>query len=423
MIVKKLAPAAIVAVTALVLTLVTSGYAGDDSEVSSSPDATISLANFQAASVEIGQADFTHGFPNQDLPSPATDTIDRAFGDASVAPSGTLYLSDYDNQRVLGFASVPTANDESAAFVLGQPNLTSSGKGVGANQLGGPQTTAVFKNMLFVDDFYNSSVMIWKKAPTTNQAPANIILGQPGFSTRNCGCGANGLCAPETLSVAGGKLVVGDESNSRVMIWTKIPKKNGTAAKIVLGQPNFNSCGVENNDGTGKSGAPSQRTLADPSGVWTDGKRIVVLDGDNNRIMIWTKFPKMNFQPADIVLGQPDFASNTPNNNGSGGSGSPSAKNLDFPFDGVFSNGTQLFAVDQANNRILVWNTFPTTNFQPADVVLGQPNFSCGVASNDGSGCAGGAPSASNLDQPTGVYQFGTQLIVTDGSNSRYLIF
>jgi hypothetical protein len=122
------------------------------------------------------------------------------------------------------------------------------------------------------------------------------------------------------------------------------------------------------------------------------------------------------------VLGQPNFSSDVINNNGSGGSGLPSANNMNMPYDGVFSNGTQLFVDDQKNNRILVWNTFPTTSSTPADVVIGQPNFTCGVANNDGSGCTEGTASASNLSDPTGVFQTGNQLIVTDG-NSRYLIY
>lgn len=39
--------------------------AGDDSKVVSTPNATITLTTFQAASVVIGQADFSGGFPNQ----------------------------------------------------------------------------------------------------------------------------------------------------------------------------------------------------------------------------------------------------------------------------------------------------------------------------------------------------------------------
>jgi hypothetical protein len=214
---------------------------------------------------------------------------------------------------------------------------------------------------------------------------------------------------------------VADSSNSRVLIYNKIPTKNGQKANVVLGQNNFKTCVVLNN-GTGSTGSPSAANFSYPAGVWTDGKRLVVTDEDENRVLIWNKFPKKNFQPADIVLGQPGFSSNVINNNGSNGSGPPSASNMNMPYDGVYSNGTQLFVDDQMNNRILVWNTFPTANFAPADVVLGQPNFACGVENNDGTGCHEGGPSANNLSEPAGVSQVGKQLIVADG-NGRYLIY
>ena len=70
----------------------------------------------------------------------------------------------------------------------------------------------------------------------------------------------------------------------------------------------------------------------------------------------------------------------------------------------------------------MIWNTFPTASFTPADVVLGQTNFSCGVDDNDGTGCTSGGASANNLEEPDGVTQIGNQLIVVDG-NSRYLIY
>ncbi len=395
-------------------------HAGDDSEVTSSPDATITLSDFQAASVVIGQSDFSGSMVNQGG-SPSADTISGGFGAAAVGPTGVLYLSDESNQRVLGFDAIPPNNDADADFVLGQPNLTTTGQGNGANQFGGPQSPVIYGKELLVSDWYNSRIFIWKTAPTTTQAPANIVVGQAKFGTRNSACTANGMNAPETISAAGGKLVVADSSNARVLIFKKIPKKNGAKANIVLGQNNFTTC-VTLNNGKGVSGAPSDANFSYPAGVWTDGKRIVVTDEDESRVLIWNSFPKKNFQPADIVLGQPDFTSDVENNNGSGGSGLPGAKNMNMPYDGVFSNGTQLFVDDQMNNRIMVWNTFPTANFAPADVVLGQPNFTCGVANNDGSGCHSGTASASNLSQPTGVFQSGNQLIVTDG-NARYLIY
>lgn len=396
-------------------------HAGDDdSAVTSSADATITLSNFQAASVVIGQADFSGSMPNQGMDNAAADTISNGFGPAAVGPTGVLYLSDESNQRVLGFNGIPSSNDANADFVLGQPNLTSTGAANGANQFGGPQSPVIAGKQLLVSDWYNSRILIWKKPPTTTQAPANIVVGQAKFGTQNFACTAKGMNAPETISVAGGKLVVADSSNSRVLIFKKIPTKNGQKANIVLGQNNFKTCVLLNN-GKGVSGAPSDANFSYPAGVWTDGTRIVVTDEDESRVLIWNKFPTKNFQPADIVLGQPDFTSNVENNNGSGGSGAPSAKNMNMPYDGVFSNGTQLFIDDQMNNRILVWNTFPTANFTPADVVIGQPDFTCGVANNDGT-CHSGTASASNLSDPTGVFQTGNQLIITDG-NSRYLIY
>jgi hypothetical protein len=417
-------PSVLVATAVLTLAVFISpvtSQAGDDSEVVASTDATISVSNFQAASVVIGQADFSGSMPDEGLGSPAADSLSNGFGPAAVGPTGVLYLSDENNQRVLGFNEIPSSNGVDADFVLGQPNLTSSGEANGANQFGGPQSPVISGKELLVSDWYNSRILIWKKAPTTTQAPANFVVGQAKFGTRNGTCSAKGLDAPETISVGGGKLVVADSDNARVLIFKKIPKKNGQKANIVLGQNNFTTC-VELNNGKGAPGAPSAANFSYPAGVWTDGKRIVVTDEDESRVLIWTTFPKKNFQPADIVLGQPDFTSDVENNNGAGASGLPSAENMNMPYDGVFSNGTQLFVDDQNNNRILVWNTFPTANFTPADAVLGQPNFTCGVANNDGSGCTSGAPSASNLNQPTGVFQSGSQLIVTDG-NARYLIY
>ena len=413
------AAAAMIAVAVFVSPVAT--RAGDDSAIGSSPDATIDLSDFQAASVVIGQPNFSSRFPNQDMDTPAADTDVGGLGGVGVGPTGAIYISDYENRRVLGFDAIPSSNDASADFVLGQADFSSTVQDDGANQFGGPQSPVVFKNMLFVADFYNSRVMIWKKAPTTNQVPANIVLGQKKFGTRTQACGAAGMSAPETLSVAGGKLVVTDSDNSRVLIYKKIPKKSGAKPSIVLGQQNLNTC-VELNNGNGVAGAPSAANFSYPAGVWTDGTRLVVADEDENRVLIWKKFPKKNFQKADIVLGQPNFTSNVENNNGSGGSGSPSASNMNQPYDGVYSNGTQLFVTDQMNNRVMIWNTFPTASFTPADVVLGQPNFTCGADNNDGTGCTSGGASANNLEEPDGVTQIGNQLIVVDG-NSRYLIY
>ena len=387
-----------------------------------SPHVKLKLTNFEAASVVIGQTNFSGGTENQGMTNPTASTISGAFGSAAIGPTGVLYLSDYNNQRILGFKSIPTSNDPEADFVLGQPNLTTAGKGDQANQFGGPQALAVYKNMLFASDFSDDRVLIWKVAPTSDDVPADIVLGQASFGQSNASCSPSGMSAPETISVGGGKLVVADSSNSRVLIYKKIPTKNGQAPDIVLGQGNLKTC-VALNNGKGSAGSANAMNFSYPAGVWTDGKRLVVTDEDENRVLIWKKFPTKNFQKADIVLGQPSFTSAVVNNNGSGSEGAPSPRNLSAPYDGVFSNGTQLFVDDQMNQRILVWAKFPTKNFKPADFVLGQPNFACAARDSTGTSCARGLPSAQNFDNSTGIFQVSNQLIVNDGGNSRYLIF
>lgn len=91
-------------------------------------------------------------------------------------------------------------------------------------------------------------------------------------------------------------------------------------------------------------------------GIATDGQHLLLADRNNNRVLIWNSLPSGNSKP-DVVLGQPDFTSNNP------GDG---LDNLNWPVS-VATDGTHIFVTDTYNNRILVWNSFPTKNDTPAD--------------------------------------------------------
>ena len=132
-----------------------------------------------------------------------------------------------------------------------------------------------------------------------------------------------------------------------------------------------------------------------------------------------------NTVSADIVLGQNDFDRNGINDDDQDGKKdvNATARTLNSPDIGVYSDGVRLFITDPGNNRILVWDSFPTTNFTPVDRVLGQGSFGLWAANDDIDGIKEGSPSARTLSNPTGVFHVGTQLFVTDTMNNRYLIY
>ena len=144
-----------------------------------------------------------------------------------------------------------------------------------------------------------------------------------------------------------------------------------------------------------------------------------MIDSNNHRALIWNSFPTGNSAPADVVIGQMDFDLNHPNDDD--GNRVPdltaSRRTLRNPASGVHSNGVQLAITDNNNHRVLIWNQFPSANFQPADRVLGQWNF---VNRNAN---AGDEARSQTLSQPTGVTFTPSGLAVTDTSNYRVLIF
>ncbi|MDH5407859.1 MAG: hypothetical protein OEY00_04550 [Gammaproteobacteria bacterium] len=392
-----------------------SGNGGDDAPtVDETP--FLKLSNFQAASVVIGQADFAGLAPNQGGTVDA-NTIYAPIGNPGVA-NGILYLPDTSNHRLLGFNSIPTANNASADFVLGQTDFTTRSSGFTNLKFDFPHSVAFGSGKMFLADNENNRVLIWNNIPASGNIAADVVLG-------GSGCDNTGLDLPESVWVVNGKLIVADELNNRVLIWNSIPTENNAPADIVLGQNSFTRCrkNDDTQDGSADS-TPSARTLFTPSAVWSDGTRLVVVDDANNRVLIWNNFPTANFTPADVVLGQSNFTNNTyDDDNQDGSPGTPSARTLDRP-TAVYSNGQQLFVGDTSNNRVLVWNSFPTASFTPADVVLGQGDFTQSTANDlDQDGTEDGQASAQTLHAPSGIFQSGNQLIIADSDNGRYLIF
>ena len=172
--------------------------------------------------------------------------------------------------------------------------------------------------------------------------------------------------APRGVFVANNMLFVSDTGQNRVFIWNNIPKLEFQEPDVILGQEAIEDSGRNSNE------AVSSKTLHYPSGIWSDGNKLVVADAWNHRVLIWHAIPTKNAQPADVVLGQPNFENNQPNVEGQ--AANPKANTLNWPY-GVFSDGLNLWIADTGNRRVLFFNDIPTQNFTKADKVIGKPNF------------------------------------------------
>jgi len=172
--------------------------------------------------------------------------------------------------------------------------------------------------------------------------------------------------APRGVWAVGGRLIVSDTGQNRVFIWNQIPTTEYAEPDVILGQIDT--------DETGRNagGSVGPDTLQYPSGLWSDGERLLVADAWNHRVLIWNHFPTQHGQPADIVLGQADFTSNQPNGQRIGAA--PTARTLNWPY-GVTSDGERLWIADTGNRRVLFFDHFPTESFTAATAVIGQPNF------------------------------------------------
>src|SRR5947209_12089268 len=360
----------------------------------------------QAARLVIGQRTFT------DQDSNSSDTIVGGASGLAYA-ADTLFVADSNrvgaspsNHRVLLFQNVsgqfpsPTAELQydrkcpvcigQANVVLGQPDFTTTTEMITANQSAWRLRTAVASDgvHVVVADTNHNRVLIWNRIPTTNNAPADVVVGQPDFTSTSIPGNlpnAKAMRGPQGVWIQNGKLYVADTQYNRVLIFNKIPTANGAAADVVLGQPDFGTF-VEPDLTQQKTGATA-KNLLNPVAVSSDGVRLIVTDLGYNRVLIWNTIPTANGQPADLVVGQPDLTSAAPNNafstdpndatqkqrpvlcttsNGTDSNNNPTYPTycnatISFPRFAL-STGNRLFLADGGNDRVLVFNTFPSQN-------------------------------------------------------------
>lgn len=238
--------------------------------------------------------------------------------DVAVDPvSGKLFVADSVMNRVLRFPSAKAMQSgEQPEAVLGQPNFTSTGAATAANRMHSPSGLAFGPGgQLWVSDIYNNRVLRFDNAailPTG--ASASHVLGQTGFNTSTAATTATGLNNPFKLVVDWGynlafekvarRLWVCDSGNGRVLRYDQpLTLSNGAAAAVVLGQQNF----------TTKASAISASSMLNPVGIAISSNDVMwVTDYGRGRVLRFdAASQKSNGAPANGVLLQSDFTSQT----------------------------------------------------------------------------------------------------------------
>lgn len=305
------------------------------------------------------------------------------YGPSQAYFSGTeLFVTDTGNNRLV---VLPYTNNSfgGATRVLGQDNMTANAPNLiegkefrftaitTSNQIAADGGMVIEASSgtphLYVADTYNNRILGFKDArKVTAGAAADIVLGQPDFSTSLCNYptgnpnapNQSSVCFPSGLAVdISGNLYVADRGNGRVLRFPAPFAFQGQLeqADLVLGQTNFTNSG---------SPGPSAASMSAPTGLAFSPacspaatscviNGLMVSDVSYNRVLyIPTSNSTFtagqdNGKAATKVYGQPDFSTVTTGN---------SNASLSSP-RGIASDAVgRLYVADTANNRVLIFS-------------------------------------------------------------------
>ena len=341
---------------------------------------------------------------------------------------------------------------QSARLVVGQPSFTRQAPISSRETIGGVAGVAYGGDILVIADGnrvgsqpVNNRVLIYRNVSSFVPPPdaeldqnglcpacvglPDVVLGQPDFDTFTPGVMA-GMQNPTAVATDGVRIAVADTDNNRVLLWNSIPTQNGAPPDVVVGQdgPDTNAPGT------------SSKTMRGPQGVWLDGGRLFVADTQNSRVLIYNSIPASHGATPNVVLGQPDFDTR-PEPDLTQSNVSASATSMLDPVSVTVHNG-KMFVTDLGFNRILIFNSVPTSNTAPADIVIGQPDMESQRPNNSQALCPEAEPPPAEegdtsdddttpppircdrtLSFPRFALSDGNSLFVADGGNDRILIF
>ena len=302
----------------------------------------------QPADILIGQPDFSReGRNGKSTPSASTCNVPTGIA----AWGEGLALADPWNHRVLLWRTLPTEHNQPADIILGQSNdnsvLLNRGADIPtAETLYWPYGVSVVDDTLAVCDTGNRRVLLWKDPQQTGQ-PADVVLGQFGFDSRDENAGdavsAMSMRWPHQALGWQGRLAVADAGNNRVMFWNSMPTEMGQACDTVLGQSEMHDC--DHNMG---GYYPTASALNMPYALADVNGNLLVADTANSRLVAFDNADMA--AKANYLVAQSDFASKGDNR-----WLLPSRDSVCWPY-GMSAFGNTVAIADSGNNRVLIWD-------------------------------------------------------------------
>jgi len=405
----------------------------------------------------IGQKTESNGnIANENQTGPTNHSVSFSHGGSflragiALDPQGNLWVADAGNNRVLRFpVDQLTAGtiEPVADRVIGQPDFVSNS----APSCGGtcqtslsvllrPQSLAFDgSGGLYVADGF-ARVLYYPDASI--QTFASQVLGvvpvpaagQPTPLPNDFSLGNAFQNAPLAVFSTGNSIFVGDAVANRVVRYTIpanfVPSATTPSPQIegVIGQADLFSGKI--NRGLME---PDSTTLNTPvAGAFDTDGNLWIVDTSNNRVLSYPASVTLNFNSANVVIGQTDFPFNSPNlledrgvwftNGFLAGGGIAVDKNSTSPL---------LYIADTLNNRVLgfrdaraVGTDIRSLLTQTPDLVIGQPagDFFRSIV-NYPNGDPD-LPTATGLLRPIGLaVDDGGNLWVADSGNGRVLRF
>jgi uncharacterized protein (TIGR03437 family) len=312
---------------------------------------SVHFRNGDPADLVIGQPSLLTNGANVGSPSqtPTATSLSGPTGLAVNPSDGTLYVADFQNNRVLRYPRpVAQSGQITPDAVIGQVDFTSStSAAVNASSLKNPTGLAIGPNGdLFVADSGNNRILEFP-AGAGNGATALRVYGQPNMfsSVKPSQVSAQTLSSPQGIVVDGASnLYVADTGANRALAFpnTSVAPAAGAVATFVIGQASF-------------SASSTTGTFKTPIDIGVDSSgNIFVSDSGNNRVLTYQSlvFLPATGATASGVIGQPTLTSTTANWD-SPGNGLASSDSLYSPSGLYVDRQDTLYAGDAGNNRVL----------------------------------------------------------------------